>query len=267
MFMRDFKTNFHQNKEKQPHLQNTELSFIYMFISKYNLKNKNNTKFNNDIAVAYIFIKNFKYNKNTNLLECLSLFLIFFKKSNNVDYFFVNNGGVKHNQNYRNNIVKNKNIIQQYIACNVLAVKSSYNYFVNTVTNKLVKLNFKNINKVKFQNSSIVKYLLPHNVERLEIMFLRKNKVYNKGRYSRCRQNYRTGVYLCMYLSVISIFGLYYWFFKFSFQFTHLWWIFIIFIGSFFVPKIIKYRLYEPATLFVKFLGFFKWLSALFKSL
>ncbi len=27
------------------------------------------------------------------------------------------------------------------------------------------------------------------------ILFLRKNKVFNKGRYSRNRQTYRTGVY------------------------------------------------------------------------
>jgi hypothetical protein len=119
----------------------------------------------------------------------------------------------------------------------------------------------------KYASSSINKYLSLDSIQNFEFQFLRKNKVYNKGRYSRCRQNYRTGVYMCMYLSVVSIFGLYYWFYKFSFNFTYLWWIFISFVASFFVPKIIKYRLYEPVTLFSKFFGLLKWFSLLVKSL
>jgi hypothetical protein len=75
----------------------------------------------------------------------------------------------------------------------------------------------------KYSSSSITKYIGITNLDEFEFQFLRKNKVYNKGRYSRCRQNYRTGVYMCMYLSVVSIFGLYYWFYKFSFNFTYLW--------------------------------------------
>lgn len=74
----------------------------------------------------------------------------------------------------------------------------------------------------KYSSSSITKYIGVGNLGEFEFQFLRKNKVYNKGRYSRCRQNYRTGVYMCMYLSVVSIFGLYYWFYKFSFNFTYL---------------------------------------------
>ena len=62
----------------------------------------------------------------------------------------------------------------------------------------------------KFSSTSINKFLNVQQLDNFEFQFLRKNKVYNKGRYSRCRQNYRTGVYMCMYLSVCSIFGLYY---------------------------------------------------------
>lgn len=119
----------------------------------------------------------------------------------------------------------------------------------------------------KYSSSSINKNLLVTNLNNFEFQFLRKNKVYNKGRYSRTRQNYRTGVYLCMYLSVVSIFGLYYWFYRFSFNFTYLWWLFIVFMGSFFFPKIIKYRLYEPTTILNKFFDFFRWLGLLIKSL
>lgn len=123
------------------------------------------------------------------------------------------------------------------------------------------------INSPKYSSSSINKNLSITNLSIFEFQFLRKNKVYNKGRYSRTRQNYRTGVYLCMYLSVISIFGLYYWFYRFSFNFTYLWWGFIVFLGSFFFPKIVKYRLYEPTTILNKTFDFFRWLVLLIKSL
>ncbi len=119
----------------------------------------------------------------------------------------------------------------------------------------------------KYSSSSVNKYISLDNLNNFEFQFLRKNKVYNKGRYSRTRQNYRTGVYMCMYLSVVSIFGLYYWFYKFSFNFTYLWWFFIAFIASFFVPKIFKYRLYEPTTLLTKFFDLFRWFFLLVKSL
>jgi len=119
----------------------------------------------------------------------------------------------------------------------------------------------------KYSSSSINKHISLTESKNFEFQFIRKNKVYNKGRYSRCRQNYRTGVYLCMYLSVVSIFGLYYWFYKFSFNFTYLWWLFIAFVGSFFLPKIFKYRLYEPNTLLAKFFDFFRWSFLLVKSI
>lgn len=74
----------------------------------------------------------------------------------------------------------------------------------------LVKVNKPLLLTPKYCSSSINKYLNLDLIQNFEFQFLRKNKVYNKGRYSRCRQNYRTGVYMCMYLSVVSIFGLYY---------------------------------------------------------
>ena len=130
----------------------------------------------------------------------------------------------------------------------------------------LVRINKPLLISPKFSSSSIGKFINTYQVGNFEFQFLRKNKVYNKGRYSRCRQNYRTGVYMCMYLSVVSIFGLYYWFFKFSFNFTYLWWLFIGFVGSFFLPKIIKYRLYEPTTLINRCFDFFRWLFLVIKS-
>lgn len=145
---------------------------------------------------------------------------------------------------------------------NLNLVKVTYSYFIpfsraDAVTQS-VRLNKPLLLAPKFTATNMSKYLQTNKLDNFEFQYLRKNKVYNKGRYSRCRQNYRTGVYMCMYLSVITILGLYYWFYKFSFNFTYLWWLFIAFCGSFFVPKIIKYRLYEPTTLINKFFDFFR---------
>jgi hypothetical protein len=138
---------------------------------------------------------------------------------------------------------------------------------LNNFKQTTVTINKPLITSPKFSSTSIVKYLNVDYSNTFEFQYLRKNKVYNKGRYSRCRQNYRTGVYMCMYLSVCSIFGLYYWFYKFTFNFSYLWWFFIFFAGSFFFPKIVKYRLYEPTVLFSKFFDFFKWLGSLVRSI
>jgi len=136
----------------------------------------------------------------------------------------------------------------------------------NTFFKTFVTVNKQLLVAPKLSSSSINKFFSIGGTNSLEFQYLRKNKVYNKGRYSRCRQNYRTGVYMCMYLSVVAIFGLYYWFYKFSFNFTYLWWLFIAFIGSFFLPKVIKYRLYEPTTLLNSLFDFSRWCVILFKS-
>ena len=141
-------------------------------------------------------------------------------------------------------------------------------FFVKTKKDKIYVIFKKKrflINKPKYSSSSISKFI--PNVANLQFQYLRKNKVYNKGRYSRCRQNYRTGVYMCMYLSILSIFGLYYWFFKFSFNFTYLWWPFALFISSFFIPQIIKYRLYNPIVLINKFILLSRWFLIFLRSI
>ncbi len=133
-----------------------------------------------------------------------------------------------------------------------------------TTTNTVI-IN-KNLIKAPYYSSSSINKYIPFTND-FEFQFLRKNKVYNKGRYSRCRQNYRTGVYMCMYLSILSLFGLYYWFYKFSFNFTYLWWFFISFIASFFIPKILKYRLYNPKVLFLKICELINWVKLFIESL
>ena len=121
-------------------------------------------------------------------------------------------------------IEKTEKIIKNYTnlnflnsRCNLIVVSAISKY------KKIVTFSKSLSSTPKFNSTSINKLFNPSNYKNFEFQFLRKNKVYNKGRYSRCRQNYRTGVYMCLYLSIVSIFGLYYWFYKFSFNFTYLW--------------------------------------------
>lgn len=91
--------------------------------------------------------------------------------------------------------------------------------------------------------------------------FLRKTKCFNKGRYSRNRQNYRTGFYWCLYVNVIALLGLNFLFYKFTINFGALWVFLFIFIVSFFFSKILKYTLFSISFFFneLKFiLNFFK---------
>lgn len=59
---------------------------------------------------------------------------------------------------------------------------------------------------------------------------LRKTKSFNKSRYSRNRQYYRTGVFLCLWANIILVMGAYYLFFRLTFKFTYM---FIILLSSF----------------------------------
>jgi len=184
----------------------------------------------------------------------------FYVKPNELKYKFFGEGSTEYlkKEYYK--------LLYKYRYLGLVIFKKFY-YYLNT--ERLLKnsvLTNKFLITPKFSSSSINKYICLNNLSEYQFFYLRKNKVYNKGRYSRNRQNYRTGVYMCLYLSVVSIFGLYYSFYKFVFKFTYLWWFFIAFVGSFILPKAIKYRLYEPNTLIKKFFDLYLWYVGLLKS-
>ena len=86
---------------------------------------------------------------------------------------------------------------------------------ITSLSNYLVKIS-QNFNKVfsditiKYSPSNFIKYIKQSNLNMYTILFLRKNKVFNKGRYSRNRQYYRTGVYWCLYVNIIAVVGIYF---------------------------------------------------------
>lgn len=127
------------------------------------------------------------------------------------------------------------------------------NLFVNSnmyvqVSEKLTNI-VNNTWVIKFSPSNFIKYIDHLNINTYSILYLRKAKVFNKGRYSRNRQYYRTGVYWCLYVNIIAVVGIYFWFYRFTMNFGYLWWLLFAFILSFIAPKAIKYRLYNPKKL------------------
>jgi len=294
-----FKDNFNKTaKNSTSALQKLNVQQMYLLYKLLNTDNKNINKY----TLMYIYINTnlcrdligFIGKNLNNVIIYYFLFLFFFFKTLNIGfiqkksyknintlYTFFNSATLNtystyiySNKNYKyfiskktpnNFLEKWKKIYNTYSLLGLVKLYNTYTIIkANTTTSSVVSINKPLLVSPKYSSTSICK-LLPLSQD-FEFQFLRKNKVYNKGRYSRCRQNYRTGVYMCMYLSVVSIFGIYYTFYRFSFNFTYLWWFFICFVGSFFLPKIIKYRLYEPTTLFNKFIDFFKWVSLLLRS-
>lgn len=101
----------------------------------------------------------------------------------------------------------------------------------------------------RYSPTTVSKYLAPSFLNSLDILYLRKNKVFNKGRYSRNRQFYRTGVYWCLYVNIIAILGLNFWFYRFTINFGYLWWLFFISLGSFIIAKSFNFNLMNPFNL------------------
>lgn len=85
-------------------------------------------------------------------------------------------------------------------------------------------------------------------------LVLRKTKSFNKSRYSRNRQYYRTGVYWCLWLNIILVFGLYYAFYRYTFKFSY---IFIFY----FVAVILGLLSYFSKNYFLGFINAVKYLA------
>ena len=102
---------------------------------------------------------------------------------------------------------------------------------------------------IRFSPTNVAKYLNSYYLNSLDVLYLRKNKVFNKGRYSRNRQFYRTGVYWCLYINIIAIVGLYFWFYRFVMNFGYLWWLLFLSLASFILAKSLNYNLLNPIQL------------------
>ena len=198
--------------------------------------------------IQFLLKKNFNNNKfktwvswvsDENLFFCVVYFLNksyrVSSKNNNKKFVF------NLTQNLKNTF-QNKNVLRNNWIYN------NYKNFTKTVSFKMLTSENSNY-RVNYSGTSLGKYLNDSSLNNLSVYFLRKSRTFNKGRYSRNRQNYRTGVYWCLYINIMVLFGLYFYFYRFTLNFGYLWWLFFSLLASFFVPKAIKYRLYNPKTL------------------
>ena len=81
---------------------------------------------------------------------------------------------------------------------NMVMFRHSFANFFKIRMNYDFSRYIKNFYSAKFSESSISKYINANTIKKYNFFFLRKNRIFNKGRYSRNRQLYRTGVYWCL---------------------------------------------------------------------
>lgn len=88
------------------------------------------------------------------------------------------------------------------------------------------------------------------------VLYLRASRHFNKGRYSRNRQLYRTGVYWCIWLNVVIVYALHYYFYRVVFSFGYFWLPLGLMILVMFSSRLYKYRYYDVNQLVVEFKEF-----------
>ena len=239
---RNFKNLFKSNSHyKDSDLNNSENFFFRINIKYFSKKTEKILislgNYKNIFIIYFNFLKKIE-NKHTKLYsDIFSNFLKFLKIFKTPKFF---------EKNFKNNF-KFENL-------------------------KKIKFHFNNFfqNKIKFNNENTLKIInknydldLFNNKSKIKIFFLRKNKIFNKGRYSRNRQIYRTGVYLCLWINILMVYGLYYIFYKIVFNFNYLWFVFINFIFLFIFIKIYKYNLFNLNNIFKEIYLIINWYNHL----
>lgn len=117
---------------------------------------------------------------------------------------------------------------------------------------------------VRFSETSVSKHIKLENLSNYVFFYIRKNRIFNKGRYSRNRQLYRTGVYWCLWLNIMLVYGLYFMFYRFTFNFGYFWWGLLIFAYSTIFSRVLKYNFFNIFSLKNEFFLFLNWLGFIF---
>ncbi len=235
-------------------------SYTYNFFLNKKSTNKNKIKFKNlnkhfnlagnSLLLNFnndsLFLDNFltiEYFYKKNNLKNFLYFLYFLNKNLASKFFWFNNTNEK-NFIFRNNR-KNYYVSQTPLESKDLKKKSNYD--------------------IIFQSSLFEKNILESKKNFNDFFFLRKTKIFNKGRYSRNRQIYRTGVYLCLYINILAIYAIYFLFYRFTFNFGFVWFFLFLGVFSFFFSRFFKYNFFQNFRFNLNF--FFNWISSVIYSL
>lgn len=262
------------------------ISLLLKNTKENNLSNRNTNINFKDIynEVTFYSNKDIKLNINRNTFDTSSIFCLLNNKlltslavySYSLNYFisltpYHKSTNIKKvNLSYFSNKVSLLNT-KFNVFSEIKSTKSYLIYKKKLFTNSKISVTISEkfntaVNKtwlIKFSPSNFIKYIDYLNINTYNILYLRKAKVFNKGRYSRNRQYYRTGVYWCLYVNIIAVVGIYFWFYRFTMNFGYLWWLLFAFIASFIVPKAVKYRLYNPKNLVNSITDDLIWLGVL----
>ncbi len=247
------------------------LCLLISFLVKSSFQNNEfsllKTTFKKSTKQFFIYLNFFKKNSLISFKKFIKLNLFFKKYLNKAFkeymyvYFFINS--LKNKASLLNLLSKGK-IKDKQMNFKVKATKLNEFLKKNTESslNKEVFLkNFKSSFSINHKPSSIVRLFSENSIN---LLFLRKNKIFNKGRYSRNRQLYRTGVYWCIWLSVFLGYCLYFSFYRFTFNFGYQWWLVFSFLFLFINQKMFKYNFYNLKIISLELKKFFNWLSLFF---
>ena len=240
-FLSIFYPNSRPQKEIFSNYENETISFKKIYILKnYFLLEK--TYFISFYSFLYVIKSNFLFS-----FSSIYYFFMFLINSNNSLKFSNNFNLTNFSGNKNFFFFFNSNYLKTSIQKTITIIKkNNFNslFFSTQATNFAIS-----IYKIKFSVSDFFKNLNIKTLNNINILFLRKTKIFNKGRYSRNRQYYRTGVYWCLYVNIIAVIGIYFWFYRFNMNFGYLWWILYIFFFSFFFSRGLSLNLiglFEP---------------------
>lgn len=238
---------------------------INLIITELILTNKFKLNFPSIKEFYSFFLKNLHFRKNNILSKDLLMNLkkneIHSRQFNKLQYFF--HKSMKYNnlkifikiKNFfdRLSLIKQQpNIYWQWFLQNFNVLKL---YKINTNFNEYLKQKF----PIRYNPTNITKYISNISLNFNKIYFLRKTKIFNKSRYSRNRQIYRTGVYWCLWLSIFLGWGLYFVFYRYTLNFSYLWWAVYLGLSLFVFVKAFNYRLYNYIILINELKFIFKW--------
>lgn len=272
-----FKKNYYSNYIKFLIIQKIFYKRYYNLCSSIYFKNLN---FKNQVKLNWIFYLyllnsskklviydlskysdwydfNFKKNKknifNKIKLDKKTKKLVFNFRNNNIKYF------TKIYSKY-NNFFKKIFFSLKSFYKNIFIMSYKFNH-TKLFFNKSWKNGLNLFYPIRYNESSVSKYINLENINSYLFFYIRKNRIFNKGRYSRNRQLYRTGVYWCLWLNIILVYGLYFLFYRFTFNFGYFWWGVLIFSYSTIFSRIIKYNYHNLFYIFKEFSFFINWVG------
>ena len=153
----------------------------------------------------------------------------------------------------------------EFLKKDTIYSKKKFNFLKNSINEEFdYSFNLKEKTEIIIKKKFIffTKNIIEKN---LNCLYIRKSKFFNKGRYSRNRQIYRTGVYICFFINIIALYLLWFVFYKFSIKFTYLWWLFILLPACFILPKSLKYNLFFYKNFFFYVVSYLNWIKNFFK--